>query len=268
MNIVVISALSPPAALYLVQKIQVEWNIQKIIRPVGSLKPPSIWNRLKKVSVSKIVNLPGHMLQNVLLDHRNKLMSKLLFNRSEVPSIPNCVDILWSEINRPETVKYIKSMEPDIILVCMAPILKPEVFSIPRIATVNVHFGIAPHYRGEHTIFWPLYFGDYDNIGVTLHQINKGIDSGTILAQGYPAVEKNDTEATLWVKSSKIAAVVVNDYLRVAQNGNTKGQRQKSKGRLFLRKDRKIWRDFDYLIKRNILHHYPADHPQHINEYF
>jgi methionyl-tRNA formyltransferase len=150
----------------------------------------------------------------------------------------------------------------------MAPILKPEIFTIPRIATVNVHFGIAPHYRGEHTIFWPLYFGDYENIGVTLHQINKGIDSGGILAQGFPALEMYDTEATLWAKSSRIAVNMVSDLLDAAQKGKIQGRKQDSQGRLFLRRDRKIWRDLHYYLKRNVLRKYPTSHPQRINKYF
>ena len=184
MNVVIISALHPPAALYLVRKIQERWTPKRVIRPIGFDNSLSLFKRLKGVSITKIMNLPGNLIQSMLTNRRNKEMTQLLFHNSNSAYILNCDEILWSKINSEESVNHIRSLEPDILLVCMAPILKPEVFTIPRIATVNVHFGIAPHYRGEHTIFWPLYFGDYENIGVTLHQINKGIDSGGILAQG------------------------------------------------------------------------------------
>jgi methionyl-tRNA formyltransferase len=195
-------------------------------------------------------------------------MKQLLFNSSNSSLIPDCDDVLRSEINSEKNIKYIQSLDPDVLLVCMAPILKPEVYTIPRIATVNIHFGIAPDYRGENTLFWPLYLGEYENIGITLHHINQGIDAGNILARGYPTIEKSDTETTLWTKCARLAAELTLDFLESAQNGKLPGYPQESKGHLFYRRDRKVWRDTHYYMKRKLLNCKPSPQPERKIKFF
>jgi methionyl-tRNA formyltransferase len=220
------------------------------------------------MSISKISSLGRDKFYYWYNDQVDAKMKRLLFGYSESPSIPDCEDVLRSEINSEKNIKYLQSLDPDILLVCMAPILKPEVFSIPRIATVNIHFGIAPEYRGENTIFWPLYLADYENIGVTLHHINQGIDAGNILARGYPTVEKRDTETTLWTKCARLAAELTIDFLEAAQNGQILGCPQESKGHLFYRRDRKVWRDTHYFMKRILLNHKPSPQPERKIKFF
>ena len=270
MNLVIISALNPPPARYLIHKIQTRWPVKRVIRPIYAFKSssPSRWTRIRNISANKIRTLPQMMFYNWQTNQLNTQIKQLLFGNSNSPQISDYDEVLRSAINSEEIVQHIQSLDPDILLVCMAPILKPAVFTIPKLATVNIHFGIAPYYRGEHTLFWPLYFGDYENIGITLHLINRGIDSGHILAQGFPAIEKYDTEASLWAKSSQLAANIVLDFLEAAQNGNIQGRQQESKGRLFLSKDRKMRYDIHYFLKKNIFRQYPPSYPQRINKYF
>ena len=61
------------------------------------------------------------------------------------------------EINRSEGVRLFEELRPDLLIVCGAPILKSQVFSIPTIGAVNLHFGVAPKYRGaEHAFLGAL----------------------------------------------------------------------------------------------------------------
>jgi methionyl-tRNA formyltransferase len=48
---------------------------------------------------------------------------------------------------------------------------------------LNMHAGITPMYRGSHGGYWALVEGDRDSCGVTVHQVDTGVDTGPILGQ-------------------------------------------------------------------------------------
>ena len=74
----------------------------------------------------------------------------------------------------------------DIIMSCKADLAL--VFGCRKIAPllpirmINVHRGILPNYRGLDSDLWAIYNDDFENIGVTLHEINEGLDTGKVLA--------------------------------------------------------------------------------------
>lgn len=106
--------------------------------------------------------------------------------------------------NKKKNVAHLKSLSPDLIIVCGGPILRKSVFSIPRLGTINLHFGISSAYRGQHTIFWPLKFGDYENIGATIHLIDAGVDTGDVLYEVYPALSPEDGEVSIEIKVAQL----------------------------------------------------------------
>jgi methionyl-tRNA formyltransferase len=59
-------------------------------------------------------------------------------------------------------------------------LLRPAEFRSPRL--FNVHFSLLPKYKGCHTSLWPILFGE-EVTGVTLHEIDQGIDTGPIIDQ-------------------------------------------------------------------------------------
>jgi methionyl-tRNA formyltransferase len=70
-------------------------------------------------------------------------------------------------------------------------ILPPEVFQVPRLGAINVHTSLLPRYRGPAPVLWAIRNGDPD-IGVTVHRVDEGVDTGLILAQqgGVPLDEE------------------------------------------------------------------------------
>lgn len=78
---------------------------------------------------------------------------------------------------------WLRNLEPDLIIVySMSHLLKENVFSIPELGTVNLHYSYLPEYRGPNPIFWEYY--DYIlNPGITLHYVDKGEDTGDIIYQ-------------------------------------------------------------------------------------
>lgn len=81
--------------------------------------------------------------------------------------------------------------EPDLLVIYgFNWILPPEVFTLPRFGAINIHPSALPRYRGPAPLLWALRNGDPD-IGVTVHRVDAGVDTGPILAQatGVPLAE-------------------------------------------------------------------------------
>jgi methionyl-tRNA formyltransferase len=91
--------------------------------------------------------------------------------------------IVVKDVNGLETEAVIRGLRPDLMIQCGAGILKENIFSIPRMGTLNVHHGIAPEIRGVSSTFWSMYYGLHDCIGVTIHFIDKTLDTGVVILQ-------------------------------------------------------------------------------------
>ena len=87
------------------------------------------------------------------------------------------------DIHASEVLQHVQSLAPDLGLIYGSPILKPDLFEIPRLGTLGIHHGKAPEYRGKKTTFWEMYNGER-TAAVTIQKVNAGLDTGDILKQG------------------------------------------------------------------------------------
>ncbi|HYD20745.1 MAG TPA: formyltransferase family protein, partial [Flavipsychrobacter sp.] len=62
---------------------------------------------------------------------------------------------------------------------------------------LNCHMGILPRYKGMDVVEWPLLLNDKDNVGVTTHFMDKGVDTGRIIAKEYIKPRAGETIAQL-----------------------------------------------------------------------
>ncbi len=86
-------------------------------------------------------------------------------------------------LNGPDTVAFLKSVEPDLILSYGCHMLKPPVLACARSYAWNVHGGLSPWYRGVATHFWPSYMLEPQMTGMTLHETTDQLDGGAIVHQ-------------------------------------------------------------------------------------
>ncbi|HEY6807143.1 MAG TPA: methionyl-tRNA formyltransferase [Gemmatimonadales bacterium] len=83
----------------------------------------------------------------------------------------------------PEFLHRIKMIAPDVgVVVAYGHILKPELLAVPRRGMVNVHPSLLPELRGAAPIEWAIVNG-LEKTGVTIMQMEAGLDSGPILHQ-------------------------------------------------------------------------------------
>lgn len=141
-------------------------------------------------------------------------------------------------INAPETVEFIKRLDPKVIAIHSTGLIKePLIEAFPR-RLLNLHAGLSPYYRGSGTNVWPFYNRELEFVGMTLHYIDIGIDSGDIILQGRPAFEASDDTHTMGCKNLLLGTELMR---RAVERHLTEGpppavKQDKTRGRLYLKK--------------------------------
>jgi methionyl-tRNA formyltransferase len=89
--------------------------------------------------------------------------------------------------------QWIKDKNPDIMVVFQVPfLLKEHIFSIPKYGSINMHPSLLPKYRGINPWFW-IYYNMEQETGVTIHFIDKGEDTGNIIASRKTTISIGET---------------------------------------------------------------------------
>jgi len=257
LRIVFISSCNPTEVL-IMNEIARTCNIVGVVKTYWQAAPrkKESWQKiLFKNPLKSAINLINQYSLSRQLIKRSRVVSSLLPECAHLPESFNVIDVPSAAINSQVSVAKIASLRPDVILVGGAPILKPEIFSLARLACFNIHYGIAPKYRGEHTIFWPMMKGDFDNIGITIHHVAKKVDAGGVVAYGFPELSPEDNEYTIIYKCSWLASELLIDLVkRIAGSPGAVFPGYfppHEKGQLIRYRDRKVWHDMICALKWN-----------------
>lgn len=124
-------------------------------------------------------------------------------------------------INEEKHVSKLCSWKPDYLAVFGSSILKDNIINLFPNRIINMHLGLSPYYRGSGTNFWPLYDEKPEYVGVTIHYLDKGIDSGRIIVQGRPDIELNDTPHSIGNKTITKGVELVVETLKRLKNGES-----------------------------------------------
>lgn len=101
-----------------------------------------------------------------------------------------------------ESIEWLKSKEPDAVVVAAyGQILTREVLEAPRYGCLNIHASLLPRWRGASPIQHAVIEGDKES-GVTIMQMDEGIDTGDILLAEKICIEQDDTAGSLGEKLS------------------------------------------------------------------
>lgn len=99
-----------------------------------------------------------------------------------------------NDINDSKILFAIQKIVPDIIILAQSGIIKEKILNYAErfnIPIVNAHPGKTPEFRGTDVIRWTLL--EKKQIGVTLHKIDKGVDTGPVYFFSPVPIKKNDT---------------------------------------------------------------------------
>ncbi len=128
--------------------------------------------------------------------------------------------------NNPELLELLRNQHADIfIVVSYGKILPPELLSIPRLQTLNVHFSLLPKYRGPAPIQFALLNGD-KSTGTTIFILDEQVDHGLILASLEININPTDTFETLAPKLADLSAHLLIETLPKYEAGTITPQIQ------------------------------------------
>jgi methionyl-tRNA formyltransferase len=101
-----------------------------------------------------------------------------------------------ANVNTSEARDELRSADPAVVVVNGTRIIGVETLSAVDVPFINTHAGITPLYRGVHGGYWALAEGRRDLVGTTVHYVDRGIDTGRIIAQAFFEVTDMDNFAT------------------------------------------------------------------------
>jgi len=118
-----------------------------------------------------------------------------------------------------EVQEAIAAADADIMVVVnWRTWLPPEVFSIPRRGTLNVHDSLLPAYAGFAPLNWAL-INDEPRVGVTAHLMDAEFDAGDIVLQRATAVTDDDTIVDLFDRTLAMFGPITVDALALLASG-------------------------------------------------
>lgn len=107
-----------------------------------------------------------------------------------------------TSIRTDDFLAEIGDLHPDLIIVAAyGKILPGSLLNLPPMGTVNVHGSLLPKYRGAAPIQWALINGEAET-GVTIMQMDEGMDTGDILLPAKMPITDEDTAGSLFEKLS------------------------------------------------------------------
>ncbi len=123
-------------------------------------------------------------------------------------------------VRDPGSIAAIRAMEPEVIIVAAyGQILPKELLDVPAHGCLNVHASLLPAYRGAAPISWAIINGE-ERTGITIMQMDEGMDTGAILLQKEIAIAPDDTAGTLSEKLSLLGGGLVVEALELLARGS------------------------------------------------
>lgn len=114
----------------------------------------------------------------------------------------------------------VRRLYPDVIVVvAFGQILSKEILEIPEYGCLNVHASLLPKLRGAAPIQWSVIQGDKES-GVTIMQMDEGLDTGDILMTRRYPLEEKETGGSLFERLAAFGGPMILKVLEDAQAGN------------------------------------------------
>jgi methionyl-tRNA formyltransferase len=130
----------------------------------------------------------------------------------------------------PEAMQQLQDWKPDLIVVAaFGQILKKDVLELPRYGCINVHASLLPRWRGAAPVNAAILAGD-EETGVTIMQMDVGLDTGPMLAKKAIRINPDDTTGSVLEALSTLGADLLLETLPEYMAGNLRPVPQPAEG--------------------------------------
>lgn len=150
---------------------------------------------------------------------------EISFSPIKKVAIKNNIKVL-QPVKIKEEYEDVTSLNPDIIITCAYGQIVPlAILNCPKYGCINVHASLLPKLRGGAPIHKAIING-YDKTGITIMYMDKGMDTGDMIAKEEVKIEDNDTAESLHDKLSAISVPLLMKTLPSIINGTNKREKQ------------------------------------------
>jgi methionyl-tRNA formyltransferase len=137
------------------------------------------------------------------------------------------------DLHDAESLAFMRRLDPDLGLIYGTRILKPELFTIPRRGSINIHKHRVPEYRGSGAPgLWELRDGLTEQT-VTVHRVVREVDAGAILGERSFPIEPLDTLESVQLKADLAGVDLIVDVLRDQAHGRAVERPQPAGGAVY-----------------------------------
>ncbi len=167
------------------------------------------------------------------------------------------------QMTQPESLRdaqaqaKLKHFRADVIVVAAYGLILPRpVLELPRDGAINIHASLLPRWRGATPIERALLAGDR-HTGVSIMQMDDGLDTGPVLMQEEIPILEDDTMGTLRDRLAELGAKLIVQALDALQAGVIKATPQSAEGvtyaaKLEKREARVDWREGALTVNRQV----------------
>ncbi len=182
-----------------------KFNINAVVLEEPIAKIPFLKRRAKRLGYPTVLGQVA--FQGLVVPYLKRTSAKRMqaieaqygFNKTAIPT--NITQQIAS-VNSSACRIILKALQPRIVVVSGTRIIGKKTLTsmaktqIQQSIWVNMHAGITPAYRGVHGGYWALAKKDAPHCGVTVHLVDKGIDTGNVLGQTLIRPTKKDNFTT------------------------------------------------------------------------
>ena len=130
------------------------------------------------------------------------------------------------KIKTEDAVEVLRGYGADLFVVAaFGQILSKEILEMPKYGCVNIHASLLPKYRGAAPIQWAILDGEKET-GVTIMQMNEGLDTGDMLTKVIVPIEDTDTGESLFDKLAEAGAKLLIETIPQMEAGTLKPEPQ------------------------------------------
>ncbi|MCH4034422.1 MAG: methionyl-tRNA formyltransferase [Lachnospiraceae bacterium] len=124
-----------------------------------------------------------------------------------------------AKVKEAAAVEVLREQHPDAIVVAAyGQILSQEILDLPRYGCLNIHGSLLPRWRGAAPIQWAVIEGD-EETGITIMQMDKGLDTGDILLQERTKIGTKETAEHLYERLAAMGGPLLLKALDEIENG-------------------------------------------------
>lgn len=191
--------------------------------------------------LSKLISESKDNIVGVITTQDFLIRKKTKFNSIKKISLKNNIPVLQPLKMDISLIKeFLSNLQVDIMIIVDLGIIFPkEILKIPKLGSINIHCSLLPKWRGASPVQTSILNGD-KRTGVTIIEMNEGLDTGDIIYQKSCVISLNETSGTLYKKLEKISILGMKKTIKKLKNNTIKKKPQNSKKATFSKKFKKI----------------------------